>query len=47
MRMRNVTSLEVESYNYVIYRESRDQVHGNDQNYLRSFVQLGKNLLAF
>jgi hypothetical protein len=46
VRKRNVTSLEVESYNYAIYSESRDQVYSNSQDDLSSLVALGKHVLA-
>ena len=44
-RARNVTCLEVEHYNYEIYRKSEDQIYSNDRSYLSDLVKVGKNVL--
>jgi Protein of unknown function (DUF4238) len=43
---RVANKLEVENYNYMIYRESEDQVYSNDQGYLHSLVSIGKHVLS-
>lgn len=42
---RNVGMLEVENYNYQIYRRSGRQIYGNDKSYLTSFLNLPKGEL--
>lgn len=42
----NVTPFEVERYNYAIYSRSEDQIYSNDGSYLRSLVNIRKDLLA-
>lgn len=41
-----MTSFEVERYNYAIYSTSHDQIYSNNESYLRSLVNLGKDVLA-
>ena len=45
-RERNVTTFEVERYNYEIYDRSEDQLYSNDLAYLRDLVSMGKHMLA-
>lgn len=45
-RERMASKFEVERYNYAIYNKSEDQIYSNDQNYLKSLVDIGKNLLS-
>lgn len=41
---RNVSSLEVERYNHLIYEISEDQLYTNDEAYLRALVSIDKHL---
>jgi hypothetical protein len=45
-QQRLVSKLEVENYNYTIYRESEDQIYSNDQAYLHSLASIGKHVLS-
>jgi hypothetical protein len=45
-RERNVTTFEVERYNYEIYDRSEDQLYSNDFAYLRDLVGMGKHVLT-
>lgn len=45
-KIRSISQLEVESYNYAIYSKSEDQVYSDDVTYLRSLVAMGKHLLS-
>ncbi len=40
----NVSSLEVERYNHLIYEISEDQLYANDEAYLRALVSIDKHL---
>jgi hypothetical protein len=44
-RLRNVSKIEVETYNYLMYSESDDQIYSNDKDYLESLVSISKNPL--
>jgi hypothetical protein len=45
-KKRDMSKFEVETYNYAIFSNSRDQVYANDRFYLVALVSLGKQLLA-
>lgn len=42
--VRSVSTLEVEPYNYEIYRMSDDQVYSNNESYLRKLVAIPKSV---
>jgi hypothetical protein len=43
---RNITTFEVEHYNYTMFRLADDQVYSSDESYLRSLISMGKNVLS-
>lgn len=41
-KIRNITDMEVTSYNFMIFNKAADQVYSSDADYLDSFVQAAK-----
>jgi hypothetical protein len=45
-KRRALSNIEVETYNFLIYQASEDQVYSNDRDYLNSLIELPKDILG-
>jgi hypothetical protein len=45
-RVRKLSKMEVETYNFLMYSESDDQIYSNDKGYLESLVSIPKGALG-